>query len=119
MGEVIHAAFGTEREWEATHKKLVDGLVAIGEAFGDHPDLMRAKAEAVMVVLRAIIEEVPTIQVTTTLPEGLCPEDREICTLAIKEATLRGLEVTMQHSVSVLMENIYDLCTSKLAARRS
>ena len=29
MGQVIHVAFGTEREWEQTHAKTGDGLVAI------------------------------------------------------------------------------------------
>ena len=30
MGEVIHATFGTEREWEQTHDKTIDGLLTIG-----------------------------------------------------------------------------------------
>src|SRR6185312_16656869 len=47
MGEVIHVAFGTEREWEQTHEKTVDGLVTIGSLFGDDESLMRAKADCV------------------------------------------------------------------------
>ncbi len=43
MGEVIHANFGTEREWEQTHDKTVDGLLTIGSLFGDDEALMRAK----------------------------------------------------------------------------
>jgi len=47
MGEVIHAAFGAEREWEQTRSKTVDGLVTIGTLFGDDEALMRAKADRV------------------------------------------------------------------------
>jgi len=42
MGQVIHVAFGTEREWEQTHAKTVDGLVAIGTLFGDDEALTLA-----------------------------------------------------------------------------
>ena len=57
MGQVIHVAFGTEREWEQTHAKTVDGLVAIGTLFGDDEALMRAKADCVYHILRQIVEE--------------------------------------------------------------
>jgi hypothetical protein len=93
MGEVIHVAFGTEREWEQTHEKTVDGLVTIGTLFG---------------------EDVPSVQITTKLPENLSPEQLDALTRVIKDAALKGIEIAMTHSVQVLMGSIYDLCTSKL-----
>lgn len=119
MGQVIHVAFGTEREWEQTHAKTVDGLVAIGTLFGDDEALMRAKADCVYHILRQIVEEVPSVQITTKMPENLSTEQLELLTGAIKEAALKGIEIAMTHSVQVLMSSIYDLCTSKLHARPS
>ncbi len=119
MGQVIHVAFGTEREWEQTHAKTVDGLVAIGTLFGDDEALMRAKADCVYHILRQIVEEVPSVQITTKMPENLSAEQLELLTGAIKEAALKGIEIAMTHSVQVLMSSIYDLCTSKLHARPS
>lgn len=114
MGEVIHAAFGTEREWEQTHAKTVAGLVAIGTLFGDDEALMRAKADCIYRVLREIVEKVPSVHITTKMPEGLSAEQIELVTLSIKEAALKGIEVAMTHSVRVLMGSVYDICTSKL-----
>jgi hypothetical protein len=118
MGEVIHVAFGTEREWEQTHEKTVDGLVTIGSLFGDDAGLMRAKADCVYQILREIVEEVPSVQITTKLPENLSQEQLDALTRVIKEAALKGIEIAMTHSVQVLMGSIYDLCTSKLHAYR-
>lgn len=114
MGEVIHVAFGTEREWEQTRAKTVDGLVAIGSLFGDDELLMRAKADCVYQVLRQIVEDVPSVQITTKMPENLSEEQMDALTRAIKDAALKGIEIAMTHSVQVLMSSIYDLCTSKL-----
>ena len=119
MGEVIHVAFGTEREWEQTRTKTVDGLVAIGTLFGDDEMLMRAKADCVYQVLRQIVEDVPSVQITTRMPENLSEEQLDVMTSAIKDAALRGIEIAMTHSVQVLMGSIYDLCTSKLHGRPS
>jgi hypothetical protein len=118
MGEVIHVAFGTEREWEQTHEKTVDGLVTIGSLFGDDAGLMRAKADCVYQILREIVEEVPSVQITTKLPENLSPEQLDALTRVIREAALKGIEIAMTHSVQVLMGSIYDLCTSKLHGYR-
>jgi hypothetical protein len=114
MGEVIHVAFGTEREWQQTREKTVDGLVTIGSLFGDDESLMRAKADCVYQVLREIVEDVPSVQITTKLPENLSPEQLDALTRVIKDAALKGIEIAMTHSVQVLMGSIYDLCTSKL-----
>jgi hypothetical protein len=118
MGEVIHVAFGTEREWEQTREKTLDGLVTIGSLFGDDETLMRAKADCVYQILREIVEDVPSIQITTRLPENLSQEQLDALTRVIKDAALKGIEIAMTHSVQVLMGSIYDLCTSKLHASR-
>ena len=114
MGEVIHVAFGTEREWEQTREKTVDGLVTIGSIFGDDEALMRAKADCVYQILREIVEDVPSVQITTRMPDNLTQEQLDALTRVIKDAALKGIEIAMTHSVQVLMGSIYDLCTSKL-----
>lgn len=118
MGEVIHVEFGTEREWEATRLKLVDGLVAIGELFGDEEALMRAKAQCIFQVLRTMVEEMPDTRVTARLPDGVSPEQVAVMTVAIKEAALKGIETALSHVVQVMMASIYDIATSKLARRQ-
>ena len=119
MGEVIHANFGTEREWEQTHEKTVDGLLTIGTLFGDDEALMRAKAECVYHILREIVEDIPSVQITTRMPDNLTDEQMSMLTESIRQAALKGIEVAMTHSVQVLMSSIYDLCTSKLKTRPS
>jgi hypothetical protein len=64
------------------------------------------------------VEEVPSVQITTKLPENLSPEQLDALTRVIKEAALKGIEIAMTHSVQVLMGSIYDLCTSKLHSYR-
>lgn len=118
MGEVIHVAFGTEREWEQTREKTVDGLITVGSLFGDDESLMRAKADCVYQILREIVEDVPSVQITTKLPENLTQQQFDALTRAIKDAALKGIEIAMTHSVQVLMGSIYDLCTSKLHEQR-
>ena len=119
MGQVIHVAFGTEREWEQTRAKTVDGLVTIGTLFGDDESLMRAKADCVYQILRQIVEDVPSVQITTRMPENLSEEQLDLMTGAIKDAALKGIEIAMTHSVQILMASIYDLCTSTLQRRPS
>jgi hypothetical protein len=114
MGEVIHVAFGTEREWQETREKTVDGLITIGSIFGDDEALMRAKADCVYQILREIVEDVPSVQITTRMPDNLSQEQLDALTRVIKDAALKGIEIAMTHSVQVFMGSIYDLCTSKL-----
>lgn len=111
---VIHVAFGAEREWEQTRAKTVDGLIGIGAMFGDSEDLMRAKAECVYRMLREIVEDVPKVQINTQVPASFSAEQLEVLTGAVKEAALQGIEIAMTHAVQVMMASIYDLCTSKL-----
>ena len=119
MGQVIHVAFGTEREWEQTRAKTVDGLVAIGTLFGDDESLMRAKADCVYQILRQIVEDVPSVQITTRMPENLSEEQLDLMTGAITDAALKGIDIALTHSVQILMASIYDLGTSKLQRRPS
>jgi hypothetical protein len=116
MGQVIKVNFGVEREWEETHAKTVDGLVCIGSLFGDDEKLMRAKAECVSRILRQMVEEVPSLQLSMEMPENLPPAQVELLTEALKEAAFRGIEVALTHSVQAFIGSVYDLCTSKLAA---
>lgn len=114
MGEVIHVQFGLEREWEYTRAKTIAGLVSVGAVYGDSEELMTAKAERVLELLRVIVEQIPPVTVTTRLPDGLTDEQIRVLTEAIKKATLHGFESAMTHSVQAFMSAIYDLCTSKL-----
>lgn len=115
MGDVVHVEFGTEREWAQTRERIVNGLVAIGALFGDDEKLMRAKAESVYILLRRVIDDIPSISVNARMPENLGDQDLDIVTEAIRVAALRGVEAAMTHAVQAMMESIYDLCTSKLA----
>ncbi len=119
MGDVIRMAFGTEREWERSRAQWADGLSAVGALFGDEEGLMRAKADGVYRVLLRIVEEVPAVRITASLPPDLPAEQVEYLTGAIREAALKGIETSMTHSVRVVMAAVYDLCTSKLRERPS
>ncbi len=119
MGEIIRIVSGTEREWERARAQWADGLSAIGALFGDDEGLMRAKADCVCQLLRRILEDVPPVRITAHLPHDLPAEHIELLTSAIREAALKGIEVSMTHCVRVLMAAVYDLCTSKLRQRPS
>lgn len=115
MGEVIQANFGTEREWEQTHAKILDGLLGLGGAFGDDETLLRAKADCVYHLLREIVEDIPSVQITMGVPGEFSKEQLEVLERAVRNVALKGIEVAMTHSVQALMGSMYDLCTSKLA----
>ena len=114
MGEVIHAAFGNEREWADTRAKLLESLLSVGTLFGDNEELLRAKAACVCDLIREITEEVPKVILTMKLPENLTSEQLESVTIAIQEAALKGIEHEMMHAIKALVSSVYDLCTSKL-----
>lgn len=119
MGEIIRVTFGSEREWERTRAHCAEGLTAVGAMFGDDERLMRAKAECVYRVLRRMVEEVPAVRIVASLPDDLPAGQVELLTGAIREAALKGIEASMNHSVRVVMAAVYDLCTSKLRRRPS
>jgi len=115
MGDVIHVVFGTEREWEQTRTRTIEGLVAVGALFGDSEELMRKKGDCVYTILRRMIEDIPSMKVTSRVPEEFSPAQLAHVTAALKEAALKGVEVTLTHCVQIMMASIYDLCTSRLA----
>lgn len=117
MGEVIHAKFGSAREWEETRGKLREGMKTIGGLFGDDPALMEAKADAAYQILREIVEDLPGISIRSALPNELTEAGRTHVSEELRKAALAGIELAMTHAVSVMMSGIYDLCTSKLAKR--
>lgn len=119
MGDVIHVQFGTERMWDEAREATIEGLVAVGDAFGDEESLMRAKADAVFQVLRNMVENVPQLRMSCRLPEDLNEEQLGLVSAAIKEAALTGLQAGVNHSIQTMMASIYDLCTSKLQVRPS
>lgn len=119
MGEIIRVTFGAEREWERARAHWAEGLAAIGALFGDDEELMRAKADCVYHVLRRIVEDVPAVRIVAKLPDDLLAEQVAILTGAIREAALKGIETSMNHSVRVVVAAVYDLCTSKLRERPS
>lgn len=114
MGEVVHVNFGCEREWEATRAKVTEALLLIGATVGDDEALLRAKADCIYRVMRAIVEDIPSAQITTRMPEGLSNGQVAAITDALRLAALQGIEVAMSHSVTTLMSAIGELCTSKL-----
>ena len=114
MGEVVHVTFGTEREWEHTREKTVDGLVAVGSLVGDDESLMRAKADCIYGMLREMVEKVPALRINTSLPDTLTPPEIDAVTEAVRKAAHTGIEAGVTHCVQVIMAGIYDLCTSKL-----
>lgn len=111
---VIYAEFGTERQWAQTKQRTFDGLIAIGGLYGDSEAIMRAKAEVVYQLLRAIVDDVPNVNIHAHLPADLSDEHIEMMHVAVRDAALKGIEVAMTHSVTCIMERVYDLCTSKL-----
>jgi hypothetical protein len=119
MGEIIQVAFGSERDWQRARSHWSEGLAAVGALFGDDEALMRAKAECFYQLLRRIVEDIPAVRVTVSLPEDLSADHTALLTAAIREATLKGIEVSTCHAVRMLTAAIFDLCTSKLRTKPS
>lgn len=117
MGEVVHAKFGTEREWQETRARLRDGLVTLGALFGDDPELMQAKADVAYHALRQIVEDLPKLNISSRLPNELTDEGLLVVREELRLAALAGVSIAMEHSVAIMTRSIYDLCTSKLAKR--
>jgi hypothetical protein len=114
MGENIRVTFQSEHDWERTRAQWIEDLLAVGALFGDDESLMRAKADCVHQLLRRIVEDIPAIRITAKLPDGVPPEQIPLFSAAVREAALKGIEASMNHSVRLVMAAIFDLCTSKL-----
>ena len=116
MGDVIYVNFAAERAWDQSHKRLTETLLAVGAMFGDDDEaLLRAKADCAHDMIRRIVDEVPAADFTAAIPDNLPPDQCELVREALKVAAQEGIETAMKHSVQVLTNSIYDLCTSKLS----
>jgi hypothetical protein len=118
VGEVIDVAFGIERDWQATRAKIEQRLLEIGGMYGDGPEIMRVKAEAIFRMLRHMVNGVPPISIQAVLPEDLDPEQMAMVAKAVEQAALKGVETTLTHCVGCFMEDMYDVATSKLSGVR-
>ena len=114
MGENIRVTFQSEHDWERARVQWVEDLLAVGALFGDDESLLRAKANRVHQLLRRIVEDVPAVRITAKLPDGVPPEQIPLFSAAIREAALKAIEASMNHSVRLVMAAVFDLCTSKL-----
>jgi hypothetical protein len=114
MSEKIRVRGQAERDWERARAQWVEDLLAVGAMFGDDEALLRAKANCVHQLMRHIVEDIPAVRITARLPEGLPPEHIPLLTAAMREAALKGIEVSMNHSLRLVMAAAFDLCTSKL-----
>lgn len=92
-------------------------LVDVGALFGDEETLMRAKAERLCEMLRRIIEDIPDVLYTAKLPENLSSVQAELVRAAISRAALKGAHRVVTYALQCISDSMYDLCTSKLAAR--
>ena len=119
MGEIIQVTLGPQRDWELARAQWAEGLATVGALFGDDESLMRAKAHCLYRVLRRIVEDVPAVRVSATVPDDLPAEQVSLLRSAMRDAALKGIEASTCHAVRVLTAAIYDLCTSKLGAKPS
>ena len=116
MADILYVKFGAERVWDRTRQRLTDTLLIVGELFGDNDkDLIRAKADCAHAMIRKIVEEVPSADFNIEIPDGLPPDQDTLIREALQTATLTGIEAELRHSVRILTNSIYDLCTSKLS----
>jgi hypothetical protein len=98
-------------------QKITQELVELGAQYGDEETLMRAKADCLCEMLRRIVEEVPDAQYVTKLPEKLSSRQEEAIGAALREAVQKGVQLVLTHALRSINDSMYDLCTSKLAAR--
>jgi hypothetical protein len=115
----IEVTFSVESDWEETHRKTTEAIISVGALFGDDPALMRAKAECVNQLLHAIVDKLPNVQFTTRLPGSLTAEQIEQLRPLFSQATVRGMEDTLNHCVHQMLERVLELCTSKLGFPRA
>jgi len=116
MGEVIYGRFSSEKAWQQSHQKLTETLLIVGNLFGDKDQvLLRAKADCAHAMIRKIMEEVPQTEIIFDVPDSLSQEQRDVIKDILNTAVSKGIEMGTRHSVQVLANSLYDLCTSKLA----
>ena len=91
-------------------------LIEIGTQFGDDESLMRAKAQCLIDLRRAMVESVPNVHLTAVLSSNLSAAHVNLVTSAIDEVTLMGVQTTLNHVMACIDHCQFDLCTSKLSA---
>ncbi len=116
MSEVIYVDFDTECRWRQIRVLTVRQVVAVGALFGDDEALMRAKAECAYQVVRQMVEDVPPMRVTATVPVELSARHRLWLHANMEDSFKKGIRSAVHHSVHTLMKSLSDLCTSRLAA---
>ena len=116
MSEIIVSNLKAEHDWEDTRKTLKEGLSSLGILFDDDPALMHAKAECAYQMLRQIVHSLPKDQITVDIPSDLPAEQIELLTRVFNETASTAIEVTLCHAIQMVMNHVYDLCTSKLKA---
>lgn len=116
MGEVIYCRFRSEKAWQQSHQRITEALLAVGERFGDKDQvLLRAKADLAHAMILEIVEEVPVTDITFDVPDSLTQEQCGDIKNILNDAVSRGIEIATRHSVQVITNSIYHLCTSMLA----
>lgn len=108
----------SDLEWEHALRAMADGLVAVGEAYGDDPDLMRAKAQRAYTLLRLITEHLPGRPTHIDLGAQLTPHQYRKVADQLRKARDAGRDAALIHVAGVLTAALYDLCTSVLAPER-
>jgi hypothetical protein len=114
MADVADSPFEVSVQWDETSRETIDALVQVGSACGDDEELMRAKADRICQLLREILEDTPSLQITATLPPEFSEAQVELVATAIRRAATAGIQAAAGHAAEALAEAMYDLCTSKL-----
>lgn len=107
-----------EGDWDTTFQRLQETLVANGLRYGDNPELMKAKADRIVRILRAMSSFRPLVPVLIGAPRGLTPAQLDIVRNAMGEVSVHGFTVGVMHAMNLLLEASDDLCTSKLSDER-
>jgi hypothetical protein len=124
MGDVIEVTFGLDRSWEEIGAALRTQLMDIGTRLGDDPELLEAKAQRVLKLIRDITEQRVRVSVNPqlVLPADLSMQQAEMVKSAIGEAVRVAAEKCIhaanEQTMRLLIVAIYDLCTSSLAHSR-
>lgn len=116
MGDVLCVNFGAEKVWDSIHQRLTETMLIVGDFYGDNDkELLRAKANCAHAMIRKILEEVPSTDFGVELSDGLSPEQELLMRDSLRTAAFTGIETALRHSVAILANSIYYLCTSMLA----
>lgn len=116
MNNVVHVKFGLKRHWDATLTELQSTFRSVGELCGDDPDLLDRKAKYLIGLLKSVSEGV-SVEVASTLPSNLDPEQLATVTEAIRCSVNAGVEAACEKHLKLVALAGTKLCTSVLSAR--